>query len=106
MAICHVRETMNLSQAEFGRRLGVQWQAVSNWERAITDPRWGMLHRIAGVAGTTIVEIVRLEMKYAKNPESSNRRRRPAASTPVAEDQVAAENAAEVAAKATDASGE
>lgn len=42
-----LRESHNLTQAEFGKIAGVSDKAVSTWENGIAEPRMGAIQRIS-----------------------------------------------------------
>lgn len=49
-----------LTLDEFGERLGVARQTVSNWEQGRARPRPQLLRRIADITGTTVEELIRV----------------------------------------------
>ena len=45
--IKELRESRNLTQAEFGKIAGVSDKAVSTWENGTAEPRMGAIQKIA-----------------------------------------------------------
>ena len=56
--IARLRKNRNLTQAELADRLHFTYQAVSNWERGISEPDLGTLSRLAAYFGVTTDELL------------------------------------------------
>ena len=56
--IAELRKHRNMTQMELADRLGISFQAVSNWERGNSMPDISKLPEIAELFGTTIDEIL------------------------------------------------
>jgi len=56
--ISRMRKAANLTQMELADRLGVSFQAVSNWERGQTMPDISRLSELAAALNTTVDEIL------------------------------------------------
>ena len=52
------REQKNISQVELAEKLNVTRQAVSNWERGMTQPDIDTLHKIADILEISIEELI------------------------------------------------
>lgn len=58
LTIRALREGLNLSQEELGRRLGVSRAAVSAWEGGVNAPRGKRLQKVADAFGITVSELM------------------------------------------------
>jgi len=56
--IKEIRKKHGLSQAEFGKKFGIDQQAVSKWERGRGFPEVATLIKIAAFAGITVDELL------------------------------------------------
>lgn len=56
--ISALRKDQNMTQMELADRLGISFQAVSNWERGQTMPDIAKLGELAGIFGVTIDELL------------------------------------------------
>ena len=56
--IKRIRESHDLTQAEFGKIAGVTDKAVSTWENGSADPRMGAIQRIADYFGIKKSDII------------------------------------------------
>ncbi|MGN1081923.1 MAG: helix-turn-helix domain-containing protein [Candidatus Avispirillum sp.] len=53
-----LRKSANLTQMELANRLGISFQAVSNWERGISMPDISNLGLLAEILGVTVDELI------------------------------------------------
>lgn len=53
-----IRESRGLSQAEFGKSIGVSDKAVSTWENGLKVPRMGTIQKIADHYGVSKSEVI------------------------------------------------
>lgn len=58
MGIVAGRRSASLTQAQLAKRLGIDKQTISRWERGTNTPRWNMLPRIADALGLTEDELI------------------------------------------------
>lgn len=56
--ISELRKAKNMTQMELADKMGISFQAVSNWERGISMPDISKLPEIAQLMGTTVDEIL------------------------------------------------
>ena len=56
--IKYLREKNDLTQEQLAEKLDVARSTVTQWERGWSNPRMGMIQRIAGVFGVSVSEIV------------------------------------------------
>lgn len=56
--ISELRKAKNMTQMELADKMGISFQAVSNWERGISMPDISKLPEIAQLLGTTVDEIL------------------------------------------------
>ncbi len=56
--ISRMRKAANLTQMELADRMGVSFQAVSNWERGQTMPDISRLPELSEALGVTVDEIL------------------------------------------------
>ena len=52
--IARLRKAQNMTQPELADRMGISFQAVSNWERGASMPDIGKLPELAGIFGVTV----------------------------------------------------
>ena len=76
--IKELRESRNLTQAEFGKIAGVSDKAVSTWENGTAEPRMGAIQKIADYFGVTkgwIVDDDSSSLEAATPPISDDEQR-------------------------------
>ena len=56
--IKYLREKHEMTQEQLAEKLDVARSTVTQWERGWSNPRMGMIQRIAGVFGVSVSEIV------------------------------------------------
>lgn len=56
--IKRLREAANLTQVELADKLGVARSTVTQWENGWSNPRMGMVQKLAGVFGVTTADVV------------------------------------------------
>ena len=56
--ILTARKKAGLTQMEVANRVGVSFQAISNWERGVSMPDISNLERLANVLGMTVDDII------------------------------------------------
>lgn len=56
--IARLRKAQNMTQPELADRMGISFQAVSNWERGASMPDIGKLPELAGIFGVTVDELL------------------------------------------------
>lgn len=71
-SIKEIRRKSQLSQADFGKKIGVTQGAVSQWENNITRPNSEQLQTISKVFGVTIDSIIGNESVTQERTESPN----------------------------------
>ena len=53
-----LRESRQMTQAEFGKIAGVSDKAVSTWENGSAEPRMGAIQRIADYFGISVCSVI------------------------------------------------
>lgn len=56
--IARLRKAQNMTQPELADRMGISFQAVSNWERGASMPDIGKLPELAEIFGVTVDELL------------------------------------------------
>ena len=56
--ICMLRKSIGITQMELADRLGISFQAVSNWERGISMPDISKLNELSALFNVSIDEIL------------------------------------------------
>ena len=56
--ISQARKKQNMTQMELADRMGISFQAVSNWERGVSMPDISKLLELSEVLGITVDEIL------------------------------------------------
>jgi len=69
--LCELREENNLSQKDFGEKLGVTDKAVSKWENAEAMPRLSKLKKISEILGISVEELLSGKKINKNNSEES-----------------------------------
>lgn len=59
--IASLRRSRGLTQAELAEKLNFTHQAVSNWERGVSEPDTSTLIRLSGYFGVTVDELLGTE---------------------------------------------
>ncbi len=52
--ICRLRKSMGMTQMEMADKLGISFQAVSNWERGVSMPNISKLHELSALFHVSI----------------------------------------------------
>ena len=69
--IASLRKAADMTQPELADRLGISFQAVSNWERGMSMPDISNLPELAEIFGVSIDELLGRESKFIKTVAES-----------------------------------
>ena len=70
--IASLRREADMTQPALADRLGVSFQAVSNWERGVSMPDISNLPALAEVFGISIDQLLGVESKFIKAVAEEN----------------------------------